>query len=604
MSRLQIAIDMNYLKGFVALGAWLLLTHAPVRAIPIAPDAVTNQKITRPLNIATADDYLIDMARVADVNFIADATDFPAPAPVTAYPSMPGSIAGLKGEYREHWDARLINVMGDFAAQAKLSTLRPDERTFLFWSEPDPEQLATLQLSLIRTVEQDRFAKASAALQAQGVPPEEVVNGETTPEALRTVLFELLQTQRGWTRNTAALDKNIDIRFALAELPPDVRARILLDLREIVVKPRDSLALNADFWKNPRLRARVFDFNGTDVIGVQLPALPVKDENEKNKGDEQIEAEFVLSKLNASNAPTALQMSAEPISQIAPLAPDFGEANEETLDNVYSGLSDDLINSQLDSDAALQRAVSLQVKRLPLRELLAQLQTQSGVTLRLGTDAPADKLLTARVEAMPLAKWMESLARVYGVSWSKVGDAYSMQGNTRGELHLKLLQMGEPRRYRVRFEFYNRSDREQENAALGRAAIEQVGLDALKTPQGVPFSSLTPVLQDRWRQAIAVPVAEDVSRALFKFQPLLNQELAQNGLSLQFANGFGEPRTPSGDAIHNYTMMGYTAPLPSLNFAILSQDNKMSALVFPESIILILPSDLTAPAPHAPSRRR
>ena len=596
---------MNYLKGFAVLGAWLLLPQAPARALPVEPDAVTNQKITRPLDTATADDYLIDMARAADVNFIADATDFPAPAPVIAYPATPGSVVGVKGEDKEHWDARLINVMGDFVAQEKLSTLRPDERTFLFWSEPDPEQLATLQLSLIRAVERNRFAKASAALQAQGVPPEKIVNGETTPEALNTVLFGMLQAQRGWTRSSAKLDQKIDIRFTLDELPPDVRARVLLALREIKVEPRDLLALNADFWKNPRLRVHVFDFNGSDMIGVELPAPPVKGKQDNGAGqEEKIEATFTLSKMDAVNAPAALQLPAEQTSQLAALTPDFGAADDKTLNTVYSGLSDDIANAQLDSNAALQKAVSLQVKRLPLRELLLQLQTQSGVTLRLGTDAPADKLLTARVEAMPLAKLMETLTRVYGVSWNKMGDAYSMQGDALGELHLKLLQMGEPRRYRLRFEFYNRSDREQENAALGHAAVEQVGLEALKTPQGVAFSSLSPALQNRWRQAITVPIAEDVDRALFQFQPLLNQELVQNGLSLQFANGIGETQNPSGDVTHNYTMIGYVAPPPSLNFAVLSQDNKMSALIFPESIIFILPGDLNAPAPRAPSRRR
>ena len=579
----------------------------PHHWLPIKPDAVTNQKITRPLDTATADDYLIDMARAAKVNFIVDATNFPVPAPVTAYPATPGAVAGVNGKDKEHWDDRLINVMGDFAAQQKLSTLRPDERTFLFWSEPDPEQLAAFQLSLIQAVERNRFDKASAVLQAQGVAPEDIVTGTTTPEELRTVLFDLLKTQRGWERSSAALDKKIDIRFTLAELPPDVRARVLLDLREVAAEPRDLLALSADFWKNPRLRLRVWNINGSDMIGVGLLTPPVEDEDEqnnKNNKEEQVKATFILSKLDEPNAPPALQMPAEQIAQPAPLTPEFGAANDETLNTVYSGLSDEIPNAQLDSDAALQREVSLQIKRLPLRELLTQLQTQSGVTLRLGTDAPADKLLTARVEAMPLAKFMESLARVYGVSWVKKGDAYSMQGNTRGELHLKLLQMGEPRRYRLRFEFYNRSEREQKNAALGRAAVEELGLEALKTPQGMAFSSLSPTLQNRWRQAIAIPVAEKVSRKLFQFQPLFNQELAQNGLSLQFANSISETQKPSSDVMRNYTMGGFSAPPPTLNFAVLSQDGKMSALVFNEAIIFILPEDLNAPAPRAPSRRR
>ncbi len=610
--------DMNYFKGFAVLGTWLLLSHAPARAIPVKLDAVTEQKITRPLDTATADGYLIDMARAASVNFIADATDFPAPAPVTAYPSTSGAVAGLKGEYQEHWGSSLINVMGDFASQEKLSTLRVDERTFLFWSEPDPVQLATLQLSLIQAVERDRFAKASAALQAQGMAPEDIVTGATTPEALRTVLFNLLKNQRGWTQNTAALDKKIDIRFALAELPPDVRARVLLDLREIMAMPSNLFALSDDFWKNPRLRIRVFEDGGSDVIGVEIPSLPVEKEqgnvNEAGAGFKLIKSQprFALSKMDAVNAPAALQLPAEQTLQPAPLAPKFDAANDETLNTVYGGLGGEIANAQLDSDAALQKEVSLQVKRLPLRELLTQLQAQSGVTLQLGTDAPADELLTARVEAMPLAKFMESLARVYGVSWNKTGDAYSMQGNTRGELHLKLLQMGDPQRYRYRFQFYNRSDREQENAALGRAAIEQVELEALKTPQGVAFSSLSPALQNRWRQAIAIPIAENVARNLFKFQPALNQELAQNGLSLQFSNRMGKGESPSGDttgfAARHYIMVGYgteiALPPPSLNFAILSQDDKMSALIFLESIIYIDSSQLNAPAPRAPSRRR
>lgn len=591
----------------LCLGLSWVAWSAGAYAIPIVPDTVTNQEITRPLNTATPDDYLIDMARATNVNVLADATYFPVPSSVVPYPAMSGSVAGMKGEYREHWNANLINVMGDFVAQEKLSTLRASDRTFLFWSEPDPIALVQAQLPLTRAAENARFAKAVAAQQAAGVPDEEIIDAEASDSEIKRVLLDYLKRKRGWTWSETRQNEKLDIPIPLDELTPDLRALVLLRVQRTWIDSEDTQYFDDDFWVSESLKLRAYDFNGSTVLGVQKDAL---DDGGHPKTATQ-HGIANLEDIENGGAPIEL-IDVAPTTATPDALLKEPKFDDSTMERVYGGISNHIADSILDADPDLQKEISLEAKRLPLREIVAQLQKQSGVSLSLGADAPADKTLTALVTKMPLATFLETLSRVYGVSWEKVGDAYQMRGNQRGELHLQLLQVGDPYRYRFRFMFYNRTDREQNRVALGRAVVKQVGLEALKTPQGVAFESLAKPLQERVKYAIEESAAERMSTMLYQFNALLTQELTHGELDLHFANGVGlQANNPNGNVMRTHPMIfndfqfnvtSSVGPPEMLQFFVESRDGQLSTPVF-ELISRSSWQEPQSPA-NAPGRRR
>lgn len=581
----------HYFRVALTSAALLPLCVLRAQAVPLKPDAVMNQMITQQLDTATMDDYLINMARAVNVNVFADATDFPPASPVAPYPATSGAIAGVNREDWKNWSSTLISVMGDFVAQEKLSTLRSGERTFLFWSEPDPRELLDLQLALSQADDNARFANAVAAAKANGLLEEQPIHGALPEDQLKRVLFDTLQTQRGWTPTYAQSKKKVDIRIPFADLSPDLRALILSDLRQNAAGSNELQFLQDDLWKKDDLRVLVWKENGSSVIGLQLRQL---DED----GQLKSVTPSLLTKLDvADTAPTAIDSLPPQTAKnsAVQLAPAF---DQSTMDKVYGGILDDGSNPLLDNDPTLQKATSIEAKRLALREFLARLQEQSGVSFGLAEHAPADKLITLRVDAMPLARIMENLSRIYGVKWSKNETGYTMQGDDRGELHLKLLQMGDPARYRFRFLFYNRAEREQEKAAIGRAVIEKAGLAALQTPQGVEFSTLPSSLQEQWRRVVEAPIEENCSVRLYRLNALLTEQLAQNGLVLRFGNAVEQTPIPG--------LPSSSASSELLSFSILSQDGKMAEPIFTSAVLLYgkqAPGHVRTPG-KPPSRRR
>ena len=171
--------------------------------------------------------------------------------------------------------------------------------------------------------------------------------------------------------------------------------------------------------------------------------------------------------------------------------------------------------TELVAEAPLSAKVSFEVKRMPLAELVALLQKQSGVTLALAEDAAKMQArVTARVQKMSLASVLGAFQRMYGVRWSRAANGYTMHASDRGELHLKMLQTGEPLYYRFRYRrtpsYYEQIEREAE---LAGEVLENLDFEQLKTPQGVPFSDLPPDLQQRVRDRVLEKQAERVMEA-------------------------------------------------------------------------------------------
>ncbi len=553
------------------------------RAEPLVPDEVTNQMISAPLNTANMDDYLLDMARSTNVNVIADATEFPAESSVIPYPATSGTVAGLKGDKPDHWRSALIIIMNEFAAQKRLSMLRAGARTFLFWSEPDPRQLLELQGELTDTTEAARWAEAIASAQANGVSDDQIIRGKLSDERLRDVLSEYLSDEHGWKGTVAQRNDHVDIQVSIDKLPPDLRALVLFDLRNMLINNWSYKLTQDAYWNTARIH----------LVDSDDPAIEVTYDIPKKEGEVDTDYNYTLTTLDAANkALTSVPIASmqEPVVTPVQLGP------KDTLFNAYSGLSDVAYDSALDADAALQTPISLQVKRLTLRDLLMQLQQKGGPQLTLSEDAPSDKLITARVEKMPLSKLMGVLSRIYGVKWDKTGEAaYQMRGNDQGELHLKLLQMGDQYLYRHRFLFYTPLDRKNEKVAIGKAIIEQVSQEALRKPEGVLISSLPQDLQRRWRYALEDRYAEIQVPALYKANSMLADQLAKKELILRFGNAVSESyRMPL-----RYHMM---ESQDIIRFNVQSEDGQLVLPVFNAFILSTAKADKQDV--HPPSRRR
>ena len=560
------------LKRGLLLSALLPIGSVCAQGKPIHRDQVTIQEVTTPLNTASADDYLLDLARAAHINAFADATDFPTAASIKQYPATLGAIAGQQGPYKDRWGPSLINLMGEFAAQERLSTLRTDDRTFLFWSEPNPYTLFAAQLAATQAAETARFADAVDTATPGGVLDGEIIGGDLPRSELQRVLLAYLKNAHHWTPTAANRNQNVDIRVRFTALPLGLRALLLRDLRDRFVPATNYQAIQDAFWKATDVRIRT-ERSGNDTLLGYRYAIHDMDGTERLRTFPLMTLDAADLRTKAPTPPTTLPAAIPlPVEEPA-IVQNQTNAQDEFI-KAYSGLSDEADDPALNADAALGAAISLHVKRVSLRDVLAQVQQQSGVSLTLDATAPATRLLTAHVEKMPLARFMAVLARIYGVKWRKAGTTYAMRGNDSGELHLQLLRVGDPKEYRYRFRLFNRPDREAEKVTLGHDIVQQVGIDAVQTLEGVSVATLPQPLQNRLQRNLAEPLAELNAIALYQTNRVLVEQLTHNGLVLRFG-------TPVSKAYRApYQGFGMGEPADRLRFNVQSDDGKLVLPVF------------------------
>lgn len=107
----------------------------PENTYPVKDDSFA-QKITPPQRALPVDDYLIELAKAGNANFIADVTSISKEQIVQPFPAT--AIAKFY-----HWVPKFHLTILDMTQQQGMSFLAYDPSTFLFWKEPDAVQLAS-----------------------------------------------------------------------------------------------------------------------------------------------------------------------------------------------------------------------------------------------------------------------------------------------------------------------------------------------------------------------------------------------------------------------------------------------------------------------------
>ena len=210
-------------RSFLLLLTCFLLVILSMRVQAQEADPVLLKEFKFEPRETTTDEELLEIARTADVNFIADATHF-SPETMT-----------VQTRYANLGTWPLWLFIMEIIPEWKLTSHRYDAQTFLFWTEPDIVTLAQKVLN----------GEGNKLLGAVKIANEGEVN---------TLLVHYLQRSRGW--DSAKLGFSLDIK--IADLPPEVRTQVIAKVqKEKLGHPVASgtrAILSDDYWQQAVLR--------------------------------------------------------------------------------------------------------------------------------------------------------------------------------------------------------------------------------------------------------------------------------------------------------------------------------------------------------------
>lgn len=230
---------------------------------------------------------------------------------------------------------------------------------------------------------------------------------------------------------------------------------------------------------------------------------------------------------------------------------------------------------------ALQVKVSFEVRRYPLKDLLADLQKTSGVALSYAPDPALDALrLTAHMQEVPLAAVMSGLSRLYGVTWTHgPNNSYLMAASDRSDLEKQLIKLGDLQGLRAR----RRVAGHDRQAAFLDEITNEVDPQVLRAPDGVPLTTLPPELQQQVKQYLLDRIAFQLVGGFY-----LATEASVLDDTLQLATPRGTIPTSAG-AVPYPPQVSVSLPDHSTNVSI-------TALGVPP-----LPNSKPQPQPQAPA---
>ena len=168
------------------------------------------------------------------------------------------------------------------------------------------------------------------------------------------------------------------------------------------------------------------------------------------------------------------------------------------------------------TDPALSVKVSFTAQREPLGEFLARLSKLGGTRFELPTDSPFKaKKLTATATEMPLLQVIQSLNRLYGMTWDELpAGGYSAVAIPLNEIEKEIWKFGDL----MGWASPEQSMSGPKRKALAQALLQYLNAETIKTPAGQPLSSVPQELQKQVRDTIeyqsALSLIDAYSRAL------------------------------------------------------------------------------------------
>lgn len=203
------------------------------------------------LNNGTIDNHIVELARQADANFIADATHFP---------EQSEPLSTSSNDYLGHF----ILVL---AQQRNLTWMKHGKRTFLFWADQDLVPLARMILAEeeARTKDKPRTAEESVGA---GDPYHPQQRARWYKE-MAPALNDYFKRAHGW--DGISQDFKLDIK--MAELPPDLRAKVVARAREELQNPAQMALYRNWFgdeaWRRARLKT-TRSLSGANLLTILL----------------------------------------------------------------------------------------------------------------------------------------------------------------------------------------------------------------------------------------------------------------------------------------------------------------------------------------------
>lgn len=539
-------------------------------AEPIRPDATTTVEIAGKLDTSTLGGYLISMAKAANINAFADVTDLEDRS-VRAYPTTPGAIAGMNGPDKQKWAPVLINVMGDLVADQKLSTYRYSENTFLFWPEPNLLDVTKAQLNATKVDNLSWLERAFKDVALPDAPEETVLPDPLSDAELNQHLRAFLKESSSWTGQAAERKSPVDLQFGFSKLPPLIQSMLVFEIRRQIVGDANFYAAQPSFWDAPERKIRLasrrdttyleipyklpvkegdglsqsaFTLNVPDdvaqEIAVSIPQQKTLDSGSRpapGRRDNRLGAHLFPSRSSVVFPPSSLSLSEIPIC-----ATEEKGADENPFSEIYQDLTAAKVRLALQKDAKLKGIVSYESKRVELAQFLKSVGEQCGVQFVYGADAPNKKFLAATMRDLPLYEVMSVTSRMFGFTWVKSAatdgkTVYELGMGNQSAPRTQLLQMGDPARYRYRFAFYNRADRQMAEAEIARQIVREYGKELLAAKQeGVLLSSIKPELRTRLIAAMYEPFCESVNQLLYHSNQWIADSLNDDAVYLRFGN--------------------------------------------------------------------
>ncbi len=471
-------------------------------------------EIKIPLAQPSTEDYLLALGRVGNANFLIDAA------------SLPEATAPFTGEWKERttsasggqWKGRLGSILFELAYDRDLTWAAVGERTFVVWPDQPFQKLGK------------RIAAGEGIKMAGEVLPD---------DKFIALLQDYLKREHGWDSKSS--DLKLDIKFD--DLPPSIRPFVVAKAQEYrltyVSQPfvDQKVWFSDDFWKEAIIHARKmpkFLYHSVPMLFVGSP-LPAQEAGTTNR---RVVFRRIASMKNYTGAAefeaNGLWLNIADSGGI--LFQNFDKLPPEARRPPTSTAAASAVNLQvlqpaeLETEKALAVPVSLDARRRPVKDLLSDVQKQSGVSLTMSAGLiPEKALVTAHLKEMPLSSFMAALSRLYSVRWSKTESGYAMNPSDRSEVEQKITEMGDWFRFlswqslidaahfskhltRKPLAPWADGEFEQgpENAPLAEEIWPYVSGGDLR--KGVPFSTLPEELQQKVRAFIEDEVGDELTR--------------------------------------------------------------------------------------------